>query len=122
MLVEKYTPHLPKERYVFLEAKDGYPTEVDTDRIGESVFAPSWSQIATLTDPKSVMEKDVQYLVLSGWYDRYLAEEDEEVYAPKAVATYEALMSMATKIYEVRRVPGEHIGPAIRVYEFGAPR
>ncbi|MEA3385450.1 MAG: glycosyltransferase family 39 protein [Thermodesulfobacteriota bacterium] len=120
ILVEKYTPHLPKERYVFLQAKNGYPAEVDTSKIHKSVFTPGFTKLGTLKDPQKVMEKNVQYMVLSNWYERFLAEEDE--HSKIVAANYETLMSMATKIYEVRSTPGENSGPTIRIYRFGTAR
>lgn len=117
ILVEKYAPHLPIERYTFLLVEhSGKLVEVDPKEIRNSVFDPPFRQIGKLKNIDAILEKNVEYIVFSNWYDRYLAERKRSADYAQIVVMYERIMKMGTKIYEVNPVSGINRGPSIRVY------
>lgn len=114
ILLEYYTPQLPRDRYKFLQVRGGRLVEVDVQKIRTAVFRPS-EVIGKLKDTEALLGGKVEYMALSNWYDRYLAERESYADYAEIVATYDALMYMGTKIYEIKSVPGENTGPTIRV-------
>ena len=119
ILVEKYTPYLPIDRYAFLVVNNsGELTESDRKKIKYSVFSPPFTKVGKLNNIGAIHEKNVEYMILSDWYDRYLREREYYSDYAKIVVMYETLMKTGTKIYEVKRIPGKNRGPTIQVYRF----
>lgn len=119
MLVEGYTPQLPKEQYEFFRVKDdGILSEVDANKIKYASFYPGTPRTGFLKDIGSIRKQNIEYMVISNYYDRYLSDSKKYAEYAKIVAKYETLMKMGVKIYEVKRVPGKNGGPTIQVYRF----
>jgi hypothetical protein len=121
VLLERYTPQFPRDVYTFLQVRHGQVVEVKVQDIPTALFRPN-EVIGRLTDTDALMTSlvtgKIEYVALSDWYDRYSAEKERFADYAQAVATYDVLMSMGTKIYEVKSVRGESRGPTIRVYRF----
>lgn len=116
VLFERDTPQFSREQYQFMLVIEGQPTAVEAKRhgIAHALFVPD-GQIGQLRDPEAIRRERVAYMVLSvsSWYQRYVAERERY---PEVVATYETVMRMGTKLYEIQRIPGVNDGPSIRVY------
>ena len=115
LLIEEWASQLPKERYKFFEVKRGQLTEVNSAEIDLAAFRPK-GRIGMLKDLMAIHREKVEYLVLSGWYDRYVAEKNDYPDYAEIVAVYETLMTKGSKIYEVKRSPGINMGSTIRIY------
>jgi len=118
LLVEVYTPELPRERYTFFVVKNKELVEVDSQRILYARFRPLWRITGTLKDINAVRINNIEYMVISNIYDRRLRERKKNADSEKIAATYEVLMKMGDKIYEVKSKAGKRTGPAIRVFKF----
>jgi Dolichyl-phosphate-mannose-protein mannosyltransferase len=119
VLLEAYTPQFSGERYkVFLVTTDGRLAEVDARRatsgVADALFIPQ-GRVGRLRDTEAIRQERVEYMVVSDSYERYRAERERY---PEIVATYESLMTMGTKLYEIHRSPSANTGPTIRVYRF----
>lgn len=115
LLIEEWASQLPKERYKFFIVKGGELTHVDASEIDLAAFRPK-GKIGLLKDIKALHREKIEYMVLSNWYNRYLAEKEKYTDYAESVATYEALMKTGRKLYEVKRVPGKNRGSTIRIY------
>ena len=119
LLVEGFTPQLPMEQYEFFTVKDdGSLFEVDANRINNVLFYPGAAKTGELKDIGSIHKQNIEYIVVSNYYDRYLSDNKKSAEYAEIVTTYETLMKMGIKIYEVKRVPGKNGGPTIQVYRF----
>gem|GEM_PF-3038846 len=115
VLIEKNGPPLPTSRYrFFVMDSTGEIVPATLSRIHPAVFDPPPFLIGSLRRIESLFEKGIEFVILSNWYDRLVQEEPN---APEK-ATYEALMRMGEKIYEIHRIPLYNQGPTIRVYQF----
>lgn len=113
VLAEIYAPQLPKRLYRFFEINAGVLIEVDVEKMNHETFRPS-GHLGRIRDVQDVRRQNIEYMVISNMYDRYLAERERY---PEIVATYEMLMRSGTLIYEVQGAPGVNTGPRIRIYE-----
>lgn len=120
LLIEPYTPNFPK--YVFKlfqidREKQGIVFQIDPDAYTRhrKLRPLDFGRIGEIGNIEDVKSKNIQYMVISHWYDLYLAEKEKY---PKIVKNYQRLMSSAKMIYEVDSVPKVNRGPRIRVYEF----
>ncbi len=119
ILMETYGPELPREQYTFLIVNDqGNLVEINPKEIVHSDFRTFYAPIGKLKHAQAVHDQKVEYMVLSHFYDRFLTEKDRNPDYSKAVLTYEALMNMGVKVYEVHRVYAKNSGPSIRIYRF----
>ena len=114
VLVEIYTPQLPKGLFNFLEvSSDGVLVEVDAEKMNYETFRPG-GHLGKIRDVQDIQRRNIEYIVMSNIYDRYLAERENY---SEIVATYEKLMNSGTLIYEVQSTPGINSGPRIRIYK-----
>jgi hypothetical protein len=116
LLIEEWAPQLPKERYKFFEIRSGELTEVNVAEIDLAAFRPK-GRVGALKDLDAIHRQKVEYLVLSNWYDRFVAEKNKYPDYAQIVAVYDRLIKNGSKIYEVKRKPGFNRGSTIRVYK-----
>jgi 4-amino-4-deoxy-L-arabinose transferase-like glycosyltransferase len=120
LLVERYTPHLPVNSYTFFMVNgDKHLLQIDSAGVRNSVFTPEYTPIGKLSNLEEIQVNNIEYVLLSNFYDRYLNEKDRfpEYYAVSQ--KYEQLMAMGTKICEIKPVPGKVRGPIIRIFKIG---
>ncbi|MCW6035788.1 glycosyltransferase family 39 protein [Spirulina subsalsa FACHB-351] len=114
VLVELYTPQLPKDSFQFFEVNDqGELQQKDVTDFEHYRFIPSWSQIGNLNDIEQITEQNIDYIVMSNMYDRFAREKEQYL---EIVKTYEVIMQQKTLVYETERVRGVNDGPNIRIY------
>ena len=125
LLVEQHTPQFRVEPYELFEVTYPEGTHITEaypmgriSGVAKALFIPM-GVIGKLKDPEIIRQNKIEYMILSDWYDRYVAEQGPAA-DPHAVATYEALMRMGTKIYETHSVFGQNDGPTIRIYRFNS--
>lgn len=111
LLVERYTPQLPRERYVVLEADVKGGMAPLSDR-GEAYLRP-FSPLAWMRDIRQLHAAGVDYVLLGNDYDRRLAVGDRE---RDAVELYVYVMTCGELLYQVDPVPGRLAGTTVRVY------
>jgi Dolichyl-phosphate-mannose-protein mannosyltransferase len=115
LLIEEWGPQLPKDRFRYYAAKGGGIEAVDTRESAVDVYRPK-GQVAQLTKLDSILSEDIDFIVMTDWYEQFLADSRRfEDYAD-VVATYEKVMGMGEKVYEVQRTRGVNLGPPVRVY------
>jgi hypothetical protein len=116
VLLERYTPQFTADQYkLFVVDRGGQLTAVNTNTaVANALILPS-GRAGWLKDTEAIHHNRIEYMVLSGWYERFRAESKDYT---EIVATYEGLMRMGTPAYEVQRTPGINTGPTIRVYRF----
>jgi hypothetical protein len=121
LLMELYGPQLPKERYVFhYVTNKGVIIKLDPSLHASAIYRPigGWSdRFAYLKRIEDIQDEGIQYIVLSNFYDRYIAER--QVYTTE-IATYEEIMRLGSLIYETEPVKGVNKGPKIRIYQTSA--
>lgn len=133
VLFEAHTPQLLEELYKYFVVWDGQLVEVGANKLNRggflnraydkknvegAIFLP-YGEIGRLKDTEAIHREKVEYMVLSSsQYDRYLVESRRFADYAGIVATYETLMNMGTKIYELKPIPDKTIGPTIRLYRF----
>lgn len=115
VLVEKNGPPLPVFRYRFFvvdSAGESVPAKIP--RVHTAVFDPPLFLIGALKRIESILENEIEFVILSDWYDRLVQENSK---SPE-ILTYERVMEFGKKIYEIQRTPLYNQGPTIRVYQF----
>ncbi|MDJ0600400.1 MAG: glycosyltransferase family 39 protein [Crocosphaera sp.] len=116
ILVEDYTPQLPKMSFQFFEVKshkNGTIKKFNPQRSSHATFYPS----GTLGDLKSVEEiskHNIEYIVMGNYYDRYLLEKNRY---PKIVKRYEDIIESGELIYETKKNNEVRQGTTIRIYK-----
>lgn len=123
LLVERYTPQLPKKSFKFFQASndkenEGALIEIDPYKIRHAIFRPTGG-IGEIRDVEDIKRKKIEYMVMSSLYDRYLAEQERY---PRIVANYEKIMSSGSLIHEETKIPKVNMGDRIRIYKLGKPR
>jgi len=115
VLVEEYSPHIPSDRYSLLVIEDKQIVEINRNKIPHLEFRPS-GKIANLKNQEEIYAKEIEYIILSNWYDRFLADSRFYPQYIKKVKKYEAIMEKGTTIFEISNIPGINMGPRIRIY------
>lgn len=118
VLVEVYTPQLPKKSFKFFEVnkKEKALVNIDPEKIYPKRLIPN-GHIGTVENVEDIRRKNIEYIVMSNIYDRYLAERERY---PDIVTTYEKLMASGSLIYESKKIPKKHTGPRIKIYKIGS--
>lgn len=118
LLMELYAPQLPKERYTFYYVDgNGELVQLDPARHKDATYRPifGWSTaLGTLETVDEIRRQGIEYIVMTNWYDRYLAEK--QAY-PTEVGKYECIMGLGTLIYQVEPADWVNEGPKIRIYQ-----
>lgn len=115
ILIERHGPQPPKDLFRYYEERREEIIAVDADaRPYRDLYA--YGELARLADLDAIAEWDIDYLVLSDYYDQYLAEA--HLY-PERVAQYEALHALGEVVYEIRAVPGQTAGPHLMIVRVG---
>ncbi|MBZ0295449.1 MAG: hypothetical protein K8L99_23010, partial [Anaerolineae bacterium] len=112
ILVERHGPQPPKTRYSYYEAKpDGSIEAVD---VAQRPFLNlyGYGQIGWIKDLNLIHQQDIQYLLMSDYYQQY---QNEARLYPAMVKKYEQLRAMGEIIYEIGPQPGEYPGPAVTI-------
>lgn len=115
ILIEKNGPPLPIFRYRFFVVDSaGKIISATIPRVHPAVFDPPPFLIGSLKRVEDIFENKIEFAIISNWYDRFLQENPKSA----EVATYESVMGVGEKIYEIQRIPLYNQGPTIRVYQF----
>lgn len=115
VLSEANTPQLPKRLFKFFQVKkgdNGALVEVDLMNVNANNYMPG-GDLGELKNTYAIQKENINYLVVSDFYDRYLMEAERY---PEIVANYEKIMNSNQLIYELKKVPGKTTGPRIRIY------
>ncbi len=115
LLAEANTPQLPKRLFKFFQVKkgnDGALIEVDLMKVKADNYMPG-GDLGELKNIYDIQKENINYLVVSDFYDRYLMEVERY---PEIVANYEKITKSNKLIYELKQVPGKTTGPRIRIY------
>jgi hypothetical protein len=95
ILLEMYTPQLPGEKYKLWEVS---PEGALVPLVSSRRFVlTGWTNVGALADLREIEVKDVDFIVLSSWYDRYKAERER--YRDE-LARYDALMRKYPLIFQ----------------------
>ena len=102
--LEQYSPPISRDDYqVFIEVKGELQKDAST-----SGFK---GVLGDVRMPDALREKAIQYVVITGWFERFQAQKE---HYPDLVRSYEGLLASADLLYEV--APTETVrGPMIRV-------
>jgi len=102
--VEQYGPPISRDSYQVFVSKSG-KLERDTTTRG-------WKEsLGDLAGLQTLREKGIEYVVLSGWFERYKAEQ---VSYPDPVRFYEELFASSELLFELKPT-GATGGRTIRV-------
>ncbi|MDJ0706019.1 MAG: glycosyltransferase family 39 protein [Leptolyngbyaceae cyanobacterium MO_188.B28] len=115
VLVESSAPQLPKKSFKFFRVSSSRKAlvEIDPEKIQHEIFRPR-GHIGRIRDVEDIKRKNIEYVVMSNKYDRYLRERERY---PDIINTYEELMASGSLIYEVKRIPKVNTGPRIHIYK-----
>lgn len=116
ILMEWYTPQLPRDRYRIFGARDGQAVQLPRPErkpnifpegsIGELESNPDWGAVG------------VEYVVESNMAERYRADS---VFFPNEVHRYREIERDLTLIHELLPISGHRNGPPIRIYRVTPP-
>ncbi|MEG4989924.1 glycosyltransferase family 39 protein [Microcoleus sp. BR0-C5] len=120
LLIEPYGPNFPKSSFKLFQVdrdKQGALFQIEPNIYTRhaKIRPLDFGRIGEIGDIEDIEAKGIQYMVISHWYDLYLAEKERY---PEIVKNYQRLISSAQLIYEFNPVPKINRGPKIRVYEF----
>jgi hypothetical protein len=115
--MESYTPHLPRRVFTFFTVDgDGTLVSFNPENSQHSLFRPT-GHIGRLKEYDAMSDERIQYVVVGGLQDRYVAEKARY---PEEVRTYDAIARDARLVYEITgsvRDSNFRGGPPIRIYE-----
>ena len=100
LLLEAYSPQLPKDLYRIFEEKGGEIKEIHPDQQPFANYRPD-GIIGRLKRPDSISQMGIDFVLLSNYYDRYLREE--KTY-PEIVACYRRIMGLGTLAFDNKKV------------------
>jgi hypothetical protein len=118
ILLERYTPELPRGEYETYFVNDGVLRRFPSPR-DPRVHVPPDGDTGRLSDARQLDEFGIEFVVLGNLYNRYLAERERY---ESIVQGYEAVIARGTLIYEITPNPGQSNGPEIRIYRLAGPR
>ncbi len=111
VLIERHGPQPPKDQFRYYEEYQGGLRAVDTaERPFNNLYA--YGELGALADLEVIAAEGIDYLILSDFYDRYLAEA--ELY-PAQVNRYEQIRALGDIVYEIQPVAGQISGPRVTV-------
>ncbi len=116
VLVESYTPQLPKTSFQFFEVKgkeNGSINKFNPQRSSHATFYPS-GKIGYLKNVEDIYKNNIEYIVMSNFYDRYLREQNRYT---EMVKRYEDIIESSKLIYEAHKNNKVRQGPTIRIYK-----
>ena len=114
ILSEVYTPEFSSTQYEYYgPTGDGTIYYKSAASIGLDYYIPQ-GHLGTVSDTQAILDQDIEYVLFSNIYDRYLAEGT--TYADR-VANYEALFAMGDIVFETEAIEGKSRGPIIRILE-----
>ncbi|BAY22967.1 hypothetical protein NIES2100_27310 [Calothrix sp. NIES-2100] len=115
VLMEAYTPQLPKRSFKFFEVNGGAIVEINPDSQKHEIFQPRLSsKIGEIKEVEDIRKKNIEYIVMSNMCDRFLLARDKYI---DVVATCKKIMTSASLIYEIEKTPKVNQGPKIRIYK-----
>jgi hypothetical protein len=111
VLIERHGPQPPRTQFTYYEEHDWALRAVDiAERPLNNLYA--YGEIGNIIDLDSLETADIEYLILSDFYDRYRAEAD--LFGPQ-FARYEEIRALGEIIYEIAPIAGEMSGPRVTV-------
>ncbi|ACB53561.1 hypothetical protein cce_4213 [Crocosphaera subtropica ATCC 51142] len=116
ILVENYTPQLPKTSFQFFivkHNKDGIIEKFNAERSSHATFYP-YGKIGNLKSIEEIDKNKIQYIIMGNYYDLYLREKNRY---PKIVDRYEDIINSGELIYEAQKNNKVRQGPMIRIYK-----
>jgi len=116
VLVEVYAPRLPASDFkVFVVDETGRLTEA---QILGSNAEPGWD-IGRLKDLADISASDIDYVVLTGYYQLFMNEKERY---SNEVKNYERITSQGKLVYDVQSTPGVSRGPRVRIFQLSKNR
>jgi Dolichyl-phosphate-mannose-protein mannosyltransferase len=115
ILAEANTPQLPKKLFKFFQIRKGAGgklVKVDLTQVKADNYMPG-GDLGEISNIYDIQRKNIKYLVVSNFYDRYLMEAERY---PEVVANYKKIMNSNKLVYEIKKVSGKTTGPNIRIY------
>ncbi len=110
LLIEQYGPELPFGPYrFFFIAGNGHLDVLQTSKWKSHV--PN-ERISNMANVAEIRDRSIDYVILSGFYDRYRAERDRY---PDEFNKYELMFQQTREIFRIDPVAGIRGGPPIRV-------
>ena len=110
LLVERHGPQLPLEVYRYREVRNGAIVNTISDQAGPNIY-PRW-EMGYLKDKDELRRRGVQYVLVSGQYDKYLADKEN---FDDVVRGYERIFSVTEPVMVWRAEDGPWRGPTIRL-------
>jgi hypothetical protein len=111
VLMERHGPQPPRDLFTYFEERRGVIQRINpqTRRL-LNVYAVG--ELGKLHDLDQIAQEDIDYLVLTDYYARYLAEA--HLY-PDMIARYEEIRALGETVYEIFPNPPLHAGPHVTI-------
>jgi hypothetical protein len=133
LLIEANTTFLPRDLYApYVVTRTGTLVAAPEDtadairgpyrrnHVEQTLFRP-FGHLGQLANITSITHNNIEYMVLGGAYDRYVARSGSDPACAVVAAKYDSLIAMGIKVAEFTRVPGKMRGPRVRVYRLSTP-
>jgi hypothetical protein len=114
LLMETYSPQLPKEHFQYFWVNQRSITEFNADAAKDQTFRVRWSVIGEVS-LADIEQLNIEYVVLSNRYRLFV--EDQENY-PSVIKNYEDIFDAGELIYENKGSEDHKKGPTIQIYKF----
>lgn len=113
ILSERYAPILPKDQFTFYTVNEqGLLIKFNSDDTYKNIFSPS-GHIGQISDWTQIIASNIEYVVLSHMYTRYLEERDKY---PTIIQAYEEIMRSGELVFISSPKSWQINGPEIRIY------
>lgn len=115
ILVDEGTPPLPLDFFQLYEVRDNVLGRIEPEASRHAFIGVEIKEVGKLKDITTVQAENIQYLVLSWKYLKYLEERDRY---PEIVANYKQIIASGSLAYQVERDKSQNItsGPEIQIY------
>jgi len=113
ILVEAYTPQLPKDYYAFYHVVEKRVERHDPDVTRGDTFRPG-GVIGFLENRDELSEYCIEYFVIGWFYERY--GQEKESY-PEVMVGYEQVIEIGDLVFEVQPNPRQPNGFPVRIYQ-----
>jgi len=115
LLLEVYSPQLPREAYEYFVAVGSKLQLVSLDGYTQAEYRPIWGfadDLGKIANPEEICSLGIEYIVMSQRYQQYLREA--EAY-PQIIARYQEIMALGPVIQEFNPIAGKTPGPKLQV-------
>jgi 4-amino-4-deoxy-L-arabinose transferase-like glycosyltransferase len=115
LLAEVYAPQLPRDRYEHFVIRDKGVMPLADLAYPHLIYRANFEitqDAGKIENIQDICSAGIDYVILSDFYERYLAEKERY---PEFVRAYQEIFQLGPTVYEISPTPGINRGPRLRV-------